>query len=656
MKKVGLLLLLFSFQLFAQNLISVGGSAVTQNFDAIGTSATATLPSNWKVDKTAATVRTLGTYTAAVSTTDYNAGNSMTSSASGGIFNLGAGVAGSATDRAIGWISTSGKVLTGNLYTWLQNNASTNITSLTISYNVEKYRLGTNSAGFSIQMYYSTDGGAWTSAGSDFLTTFAGGDASNTGYPTAPGVTIAVSSKTLSSLSVANGGNLYLAWSYSVTSGTTITNAQCLGIDDISITANGSSSPTQFVITSISPTFPTAGSGFSVTVQSWNGSNVQSNVSGNTSFTLSTNGNGGTLSGTTSGTITDGTSSVTISGVLLSAAGSNVTLTATYSTSAGASLSAGTSSAFTVLSAADHLSFFNFPSTGGATQNISTFTVEALRSDGSVDQTYSSNIVLLKATGSGNVTGTLSVTPSSGIATFSAVQFDAVDSYTLSANSGSLTQGTSGSISITIPSSATDYFRSKTSGNWNATSTWESSSDNSNWITATLTPDYNANTISILNGHTVIVTTGVTVDQVVVNSGGQITVNSGVTLTIADGSGTDLSVSGIVNNAGTITPTGTIAFLSGGKYQHNWTTGAGVIPTATWDNNSTCEIIGYTTNTSNPSGISQSFGNFTWNCASQASAFSAAGSLTTVNGNLTISSSGTKDFRLCASTSPTLNI
>ena len=89
-------------------------------------------------------------------------------------------------------------------------------------------------------MYYSTDGNTWTTAGNDFLTSFAA-DASNNGYASAPGATVAVA-KTLS-VSVPVSGNLYLAWNYSVSSGTTNSNAQALGIDDVSITANAACTP-----------------------------------------------------------------------------------------------------------------------------------------------------------------------------------------------------------------------------------------------------------------------------------------------------------------------------------------------------------------------------------------------------------------------------
>src|SRR5438045_1736253 len=68
---------------------------------------------------------------------------------------------------------------------------------------------------------------------------------------------------------------------------------------------------------------------------------------------------------------------------------------------------------------------------------------------------------------------------------------------------------------------------------------------------------------------------------------------------------------------------------------------AGTIPTATWDPNSTCEIIGYTTG-GPPTGLGQSFGNFTWNATNQGTTnINLAGTLTTVNGNFTVLSTGT---------------
>lgn len=105
--------------------------------------------------------------------------------------------------------------------------------------------------------------------------------------------------------------------------------------------------PTKFAITNISPASPIAGSGFNVTVAAQNASDVNGNVSANTSFTLTTNGNAGAIGGTVAGTITAGSSSVTVSGVTLATAGTGVTLTATRTS--GDNLTAGTSSSFSVI-------------------------------------------------------------------------------------------------------------------------------------------------------------------------------------------------------------------------------------------------------------------------------------------------------------------
>ena len=156
-------------------------------------------------------------------------------------------------------------------------------------------------------------------------------------------------------------------------------------------------------------------------------------------------------------------------------------------------------------------------------------------------------------------------------------------------------------------------YRSAGSGNWNLITTWQKY-NGSAWLPAVTVPDSSSNIITIQSGHNVTVTANQKADQLVVSSGGTLALNSGVTLTVSNGTGTDMSVSGTFVNAGTVTiRTGAaINFSSTGKYQHNFTTTAGTIPTATWSSGSTCEIIGYTSNPTAPSGI-QTFSNFTWN-------------------------------------------
>jgi len=268
------------------------GATVTQDFS-IGTSATATLPSGWRADKNT-TVRSVGSYGSAVTATERSDGNSMSTTAGNGIYNFGAGPGASATDRAVGGLSSSKASKSVNLYVQLYNNGSSDITNFTISYNVEKYRNGSNSEGFSIQMYYSTNGSNWTSAGSDFLTSFSA-DANNNGYAPAPGATVSVSNKTLSQ-ALAASSSLYLAWNYSVTSGTTTSNAQALGVDDISITANGGApSPLISVNGTLSSFSTTTGTASASQSYSVSGSNLTANISitAPSGFEVSTSENSG---------------------------------------------------------------------------------------------------------------------------------------------------------------------------------------------------------------------------------------------------------------------------------------------------------------------------------------------------------------------------
>jgi hypothetical protein len=108
------------------------------------------------------------------------------------------------------------------------------------------------------------------------------------------------------------------------------------------------------------------------------------------------------------------------------------------------------------------------------------------------------------------------------------------------------------------------------------------------------------------------------------------------------------SVSGTVQINGTLVASntitiGTMAVNSGGTYQHNINGGA--VPTATWDLNSTLLVTGITSST--VTGITgQSLGNLTWNCTGQTSGSSALSGTLTVNGNLTVLSSGSYQFRV----------
>lgn len=157
-------------------------------------------------------------------------------------------------------------------------------------------------------------------------------------------------------------------------------------------------------------------------------------------------------------------------------------------------------------------------------------------------------VAAVEVTSSGTLTGSpVSATAVAGLATFATLTHTVIGTgLTLNAErAGTLDWDiVSNTFDIQVASSPSDYFRSIATGTWNATTTWESSADNSTWIPATITPTSAANTISIRNGHVVSVTASVAVDQVVVENGGTL-VNNVVTansLTIDNGASDDLVI------------------------------------------------------------------------------------------------------------------
>ncbi|MFN2406476.1 MAG: DNA/RNA non-specific endonuclease [Pyrinomonadaceae bacterium] len=211
--------------------------AYTQNFDTLNVPLSSPTPSNLPADfrqETISVPRTLGSFISGNTQTLRVGGANLSTTAANGSYNFGAGTTplGNA-DRAPGFLASGTATMSGNLYAQLANNTGSTLTGLLISYDVEKYRNGSNPAGFRYQLFYSTDGNSWTGAGPDFLTSFAP-DADNSGFATAPGATVSVSNKTLN-VSIPAGSNFFLAWNYSVNTGGVTTNAPALAIDNVSI-------------------------------------------------------------------------------------------------------------------------------------------------------------------------------------------------------------------------------------------------------------------------------------------------------------------------------------------------------------------------------------------------------------------------------------
>lgn len=301
-----------------------------------------------------------------------------------------------------------------------------------------------------------------------------------------------------------------------------------------------------------------------------------------------------------------------------------------FESGAGTAVESGpNNNAVTVV--ATKLAFVQQPSNTAINVNMSpSVTVSANDVNGNRDLDYVTSVAV---TSTGSLSGSpVNVTPVSGLATYSALQHTATGTgLKLTAGSSSFTSVDSNTFNINLVSSATDYFRSKQTGspgNWGTAASWESSSDNINWIDATLVPTSSATAITVRSGHTITVAAAATGKAITVESGGFLTLTS--TLTVSDGTGTDLQINGTLNmsSGGTLTNNGTAAFSSTGVYNHSRSGGA--IPIATWDVVSLCNVSGATS--AFPANYAQTYGNFTWNGTSQSGNLTVNNNAFRVNG------------------------
>ena len=223
----------------AQIAITAENPTVSQNFDSMWDAGTQeallAMPQGWRVDRNITAPRQVNAWTDAATEVMYTGGQNLASNAKNGTWNWGA--SDNNGDRAVGGLTTgvSGGTRGFSVMTRLSNSDANAIDKLTLSYDIEKYRYGSNAAGFDVQLYYSTDGNSWTSAGDDFKTHFEP-DASTIGADVVPISVTAVTAKSMR-LAVEPGADIYLAWNVSVASGTAAASAMGLAIDNVSVTA-----------------------------------------------------------------------------------------------------------------------------------------------------------------------------------------------------------------------------------------------------------------------------------------------------------------------------------------------------------------------------------------------------------------------------------
>ena len=124
--------------------ITTLGVANTQNYNGIGSSGTATLPSGFKYGNLAG-----GTdWSVGLTQTQLAAGTTgtgvITGSSGGGSYNFANGITASSTERAIGFLTSGSYTSPRSILFAFTNNTGSTVTSIDVSWNYEKYRSTSN--------------------------------------------------------------------------------------------------------------------------------------------------------------------------------------------------------------------------------------------------------------------------------------------------------------------------------------------------------------------------------------------------------------------------------------------------------------------------------------------------------------------------------
>ena len=162
----------------------------------------------------------------------------------------------------------------------------------------------------------------------------------------------------------------------------------------------------------------------------------------NTTINVSITTGTGTLGGTTTAvTMTNGVAS--FADLEINTVGAKVL---TFVDQSGTPLTSAASNSFNIT--ADRLVFTTGPATTTAGVTMASVIVEAQDGLSNTDANFTGTITLSIATGTGTLNGTLGVAATAGVSTFSTLSINEAGAFTLDADSGALTTGTSGSFSI----------------------------------------------------------------------------------------------------------------------------------------------------------------------------------------------------------------
>ncbi|MBS1939586.1 MAG: hypothetical protein JST38_01735, partial [Bacteroidetes bacterium] len=226
--------LLLPWAATAQMDITAVETAITQDFSSMGTTATGTTVSNIPAGFRVVAGAAAADWNSGGSTVALAAGSSGTGvfsgTSTGGAYNMAQGAMASSTDRALGFLTSSGFTSPRSIILKLHNNTGGMIGSLDLAWDYEKYRNGTRAVGWTF-FHGNTSTPGISDGNGDFSY---GTDANNTFVNNPPASTSMAN--TLSGLAIPAGGDYYLRWTYTGTGGST--NAKALAIDNFTVTAH----------------------------------------------------------------------------------------------------------------------------------------------------------------------------------------------------------------------------------------------------------------------------------------------------------------------------------------------------------------------------------------------------------------------------------
>jgi hypothetical protein len=219
-----LYLLIFVNLSWGQIAITALNSSVSENFNSLGANATANLPTSWKMSAAGAGVAAKYATTGNLIALTQQA--STGSPSAGGRYNWGS----TASERAIGFMTSGSYASPNAVITKFVNSTSQTISSLSISFDYERYRI--NSAAADASFFYSLDDNIWVSVTEGNSGAFSTG---TNAYNFTSGTVIS-KSLTIANLSIPSSGSIYFKWVFN----TTGSNSQGIGLDNFTLSAASS--------------------------------------------------------------------------------------------------------------------------------------------------------------------------------------------------------------------------------------------------------------------------------------------------------------------------------------------------------------------------------------------------------------------------------